>query len=269
MKVLIFAAGLGTRLKPLTDDRPKALVEVGGKSLLEWQLLRLSAFGFRDIVINVHHFGQMVEDAVRDFFKKNPRCGLKVQFSEEFDLLRDTGGGIRHASSLLSDGEPFLVHNVDILSNLDLGKFYSSSCRKMMDGRTLSCVVVSGRYSDRRLLFDSGMRLCGWENIKTFQVKSPYDDISRLSGQEDAHSILEERGMKPYAFGGIHVVSPKALDVMASWPEKFPIVDFYLDNASEFKIEGRFYKRLKLIDVGRLEHLPVAEEFLKRKQTAL
>ena len=265
MKALIFAAGLGTRLKPLTDDRPKALVEVGGKSLLELQMLRLSAFGFRDFVINVHHFGQMVEDAVRSFFKKNPRCGLKVQFSEEFDLLRDTGGGIRHASSLLYDGEPFLVHNVDILSNLDLGKFYSSSCRKLSVGNTLSCVVVSGRYSDRRLLFDSGMRLCGWENIKTFQVKSPYDDICRLSGKEEAHSILEGMGLKPYAFGGIHVVSPKALEVMASWPEKFPIVDFYLDNASEYKIEGRFFSCLKLIDVGRLEHLPVAEEFLKRK----
>ena len=269
MKALIFAAGLGTRLRPLTDDRPKALVEVGGRSLLEWQLLNLSSYGFKDIVINVHHFGQMVEDAVREFFNKNPRCGLKVQFSEEFDLLRDTGGGIRHASSLLSDGEPFLVHNVDILSNLDLGKFYSSSCRKLRSGETLSCVVVSGRYSDRRLLFDSGMRLCGWENIKTFLVKSPYEDISRLSGLEEAHSILESMGMRPYAFGGIHVVSPKALEVMAGWPEKFPIVDFYLDNASEYRIEGRFFSRLKLIDVGRLEHLPVAEEFLNKKKLTL
>ena len=269
MKALIFAAGLGTRLKPLTDDRPKALVEVAGKSLLEWQLINLSSYGFKDIVINVHHFGQMVEEAVRKFFEKNPRCGLKVQFSEEFDLLRDTGGGIRHASSLLSDGEPFLVHNVDILSDLDLGRFYSSSCRKLGGGETLACVVVSGRYSDRRLLFDSGMRLCGWENVKTFQVKSPYDDIARLSGQEEAHSILEESGLKPYAFGGIHVVSPKALEVMASWPEKFPIVDFYLDNASEYKIEGRFFRRLKLIDVGRPEHLQIAEEFLNRKQMTL
>ena len=181
MKALIFAAGLGTRLRPLTDDRPKALVEAGGKSLLEWQLIRLSSFGFKDIVINVHHFGQMVEDAVRSFFEKNPHCGLRVQFSEEFDLLRDTGGGIRHASSLLSDGEPFLVHNVDILSDLDLRRFYNSCCRKMKSSDVIGCVVVSGRYSDRRLLFDSGMRLRGsvlghcrtpslrfWRNTRAF-----------------------------------------------------------------------------------------------------
>ena len=254
MKALIFAAGLGTRLRPLTDDRPKALVEVGGRSLLEWQLLTLSSFGFKDIVINVHHFGQMVEDAVREFFEKNPHCGLKVQFSEEFDLLRDTGGGIRHAASLLSDGEPFLVHNVDILSDLDLKRFYKSCCRKMKSSDVVGCVVVSGRYSDRRLLFDSAMRLKGWENIKTGEIKPPFTDIA---------------GLKPYAFGGIHVLSPRILEIMKSWEEKFSIVDFYLSNAADWHFEGRFIRSLELIDVGRLEHLPLAEEFLKRKLVQL
>ena len=262
MKALIFAAGLGTRLKPLTDNKPKALVEVGGVTFLEWQIRRLASFGFKDIVINVHHFGEKVEEFVREFFRNNPHCGLKVQFSEEFDLLRDTGGGVRHAAKLLDDGEPFLVHNVDILSDLDLKSFYNSSVKRIEEG-VLASVVVSGRYSDRRLLFDSNNLLAGWENLKTFEVKSPYKKYAALSGRKDAHKILEEKGLRPFAFGGIHVLSPKVFALMESWEEKFSIVDFYLNNAAKFKIEGRYFENLRLLDVGRLEHLLKAEEFMK------
>ena len=264
MKAMILAAGLGTRLRPLTDDKPKALVEVAGRPLVEWQIIRLYSYGFPDIVINVHHFGDKVEEAVKEFMEREELTSLNVSFSEEFDLLRDTGGGIRHASSLLEDGEPFLVHNVDILSDMDIEEFYSSSCRKMQEDNTIiSCVSVSGRYSDRRLLFDSDMRLKGWENIKTCQVKSPFEDIAALDGKDEAHSIIEERGLRPFAFGGVHVLSPKALDLMKGYGEKFPIVDFYLENASSFKVLGEYQENSTIIDVGRLENLPKAEEFMK------
>lgn len=261
---MILAAGLGTRLRPLTDDKPKALVEVAGRPLLEWQILRLYSYGFPDIVINVHHFGDKVEEAVKEFLQREEHSSLKIQFSEEFDLLRDTGGGIRHASDLLSDGEPFLVHNVDILSDMDIEEFYSASCSKMQeDSDIIACVSVSGRYSDRRLLFDEEMRLKGWENIKTCQVKSPFEDIAALDGKEDAHSIIEGMGLRPFAFGGVHVLSPKALELMQGYGEKFPIVDFYLENASSFKVLGEYQEDSTIIDVGRLENLPKAEEFMK------
>lgn len=266
MKALIFAAGLGTRLRPLTDDRPKALVEVCGRSLLEWNILKLYSYGFADIVINVHHFGKMVEQAVQDFMQREPHENLKISFSEEFDLLRDTGGGIRHAREFLEDGEPFLVHNVDILSDLELDAFYSSCCQKMKeDPEVVSCVLVSGRYSDRRLLFDRDMRLKGWENIVTHQVKSPFEDIVSLDGKPEASQVLEQMGLMPFAFGGVHVVSPKVFELMEAWEEKFPIVDFYLSNASSHKISGIYEDGIELLDVGRLSHLPMAEEFLKRQ----
>ena len=249
MKAMILAAGLGTRLKPLTDDKPKALVEVAGRPLVEWQILRLYSYGFADIVINVHHFGDMVEKRVKEFLEREEHPCLNISFSEEFDLLRDTGGGIRHASDLLSDGEPFLDHNVDILSDMDIEEFYSS-CRSKMeeDEQIISYVLVTGRYSDRRLLFDNTLRLKGWENIKTGEVKSQFGDIA---------------GLQPFAFGGVHVLSPKALEIMKSWPEKFSIVDFYLQNSFSSKVMGEFLEDATIIDVGRLENLPKAEEFMK------
>ena len=263
MKALIFAAGLGTRLKPLTDNKPKALVEICGMSLLELAILRLYSYGFPEIVINVHHFGEMVEKAVRDFLEREEHPSLKISFSEEFDLLRDTGGGIRHAESLLSDGEPFLVHNVDIVSDMALDEFYGECCSKMKeDESVLACTLVSGRYSNRRLLFDSDIRLKGWENLDTHQVKSPFEDIAALDGHEDAHAVLEGRGLKPFAFGGVHVISPKIFELMKGCPERFPIVDFYLEKAASYKIIG-VKTESTLIDVGKPENLNLAEEFLE------
>ncbi len=266
MKALILAAGLGTRLKPLTDTKPKALVEICGRSLVEWQILRLYSYGFSDIVINVHHFGDMVEAAVKEFLEREEHPALKISFSEEFDLLRDTGGGIRHASSLLDDGEPFLVHNVDILSDMDVEEFYSSCCARMKEDKDiLSCVLVTQRYSDRRLLFGKDMKLMGWENIKTHQVKSPFEEIVCLNGRDDAHTRLEGMELSPYAFGGVHVLSPRVFEIMANWEEKFSIVDFYLSNAASSTITGELLPDTTIIDVGRLENLPAAEEFIKNQ----
>ena len=268
MKVLIFAAGLGTRLRPLTDTKPKAMIEVGGKPLLEWLLIKLKSEGFKDIVINVHYLGQQI----LDFVKENKSFGLNVSFSDESDLLRDTGGGIRHAERLLNDGEPFLVHNVDIVSNLNLRNLYDD-CVAGMSGEEcshcggdagvaseiLASLIVSKRDSDRRLLFDGGNNLKAWENLKTGEVKSPFADLAA----EKAGS-LKIRELNPYAFAGVHVISPKIFELMRSMPEKFPIVDFYLSQADKYRVKAEYREDLQLLDVGRVEHIQAAAELLKR-----
>lgn len=254
MKVLIFAAGLGTRLKPLTDRKPKALVEAGGRPLLEWLLLKLKNQGFTDIVINVHHFA----DQIKDFVRVNNSFGLDIRFSDETDLLRDTGGGIRHAENLLNDSEPFLVHNVDIASDLDLMKFYRESAEKLRDKKNLSVLVVSRRENERRLLFDSEGNLAAWENLKTGEVKSPYTQFSVAKAGTEALASLS-----PFSFAGIHVISPEIFRLMRTLPEKFPIVEFYLSQAAAYKIKGFCKQDLRLVDVGRVEHITAASELFK------
>lgn len=260
MKAFIFAAGLGTRLRPLTLKRPKALVEVGGKPLIRWLLERLERYGFRDVVVNVHYLGAMVEEYVRAYAASS---GIRVAFSEEFDLLRDTGGGIRHAKALLDDGEPVLVHNADIVSNLDLGRLYSAAAVEFgADPLRLAKIVVSGRYSDRRFVFGSGdMRLRGWVNVKTGERKTAgaYGEVVGGDGGV---------GEVQYPFAGIHVISPRIFPLLeaeaARVGERFSIVDFYLKHASRYKIVGDYEPDLQLVDVGRLDHIPLAEDFIKR-----
>lgn len=266
MKVLIFAAGLGTRLKPLTDRKPKALVEAGGRPLLEWLLLKLKNQGFTDIVINVHHFA----DQIKDFVRVNNSFGLDIKFSDETDLLRDTGGGIRHAESLLNDSEPFLVHNVDIASDLDLMKFYRESAEKIEkscceiggeDGikkSILSVLVVSRRENERRLLFDSEGDLAAWENLKTGEVKSPYPQLAAAKAGTEAIASFS-----PFSFAGIHVISPQIFELMRAMPEKFPIVEFYLSQAASYNIKSFCKPDLRLVDVGKVEHIPDASALFK------
>ena len=186
MKALVFAAGLGTRLKPLTDTMPKALVPVAGEALLSRVMRKLTAAGYDDIVINVHHFA----DQIRDYVAAHDDFGVKVSFSDETDLLRETGGGIRHAAPLLAGDEPFLVHNVDILSNLDLTWF-----RAQHQPGDLSTILVSDRPTQRYFLFDEEGLLVGWTNLATGEVRSPYAGID-----PDCCTRL--------AFAGIHCISP-------------------------------------------------------------
>ena len=161
MKALVFAAGMGTRLKPLTDTMPKALVPVLGKPLLAHVIEKLRSEGFDDITVNVHHFA----DQIQKYLSDND-FGLPIHISDERDLLRETGGGVRHARPFL-EGSPFLVHNVDIISNIDLGIF-AVSVRE----DALSTIVVSDRKTKRYFLFDEGMRLVGWTNVETGEVRS-------------------------------------------------------------------------------------------------
>lgn len=238
MQSMIFAAGLGTRLKPITDTRPKALVEIGGRTLLERVVGKLRESGASEIVINVHHFAQMIID----YLKAHDNFGMDIRISDESKELLDTGGGIKHAAHLFKSAEPILIHNVDIMSNVDLAKFYQ-------DNRSADAtLLVSERNTSRYLLFDDNMRLVGWTNIKTGEVKSPFPN-------------LDPSRYKRYAFSGIHIFSPSLFPLMEESPTKFGIIDFYLATCSKADIRGVVKPDLRLLDVGKLDSLAQAEEF--------
>jgi NDP-sugar pyrophosphorylase family protein len=246
MKALVFAAGLGTRLKPLTDSIPKALVPVCGEPLLGHVLRKLGAAGYDEVAVNVHHFA----DQIRNYLAEND-FGIRISISDETDLLRETGGGIRHARPLLEGGdEPFLVHNVDILSDLDLAWF-----RKRTRRDVLATLLVSARKTQRYFLFDDDMRLVGWTNVATGEVRSPYPD-------------LDPAKCRRYAFAGIHNISPRIFGVFDGYgcPERFPIVDFYLRACADYPIYGVRPRRLTLVDVGKIETLGEAERIYRQIQ---
>lgn len=243
MKAMIFAAGLGTRLKPLTDHMPKALVPVAGKPMLEHVIGKLKAAGFDEIVINVHHFAEQIIE----FLKKNHDFGIKIWISDETEMLLDTGGGIKKASSFFSGNEPFLVHNVDILSNTDLKSLYAYHSESGND----ATLLVSPRKTVRYLLFDGEDRLCGWVNKDTLQTKPE-------------GFVYQPAIQKEYAFSGIHVISPTLFNYMGeNWSGKFSIMDFYLQTCRKARIGGYAKEDLQLIDIGKPETLAKAEEFVK------
>ena len=254
MQAMIFAAGLGTRLKPLTDLIPKALVSVGGEPLLKRVIFQLKDAGFTRIVVNVHHFSNQIIDYLRD----NDNFGMDIRISDESDKLLETGGGIRKAWPLFDQTEPILIHNVDILSNVNLQKFYqmettdfASSSEKSHEEVPLAArLLVSERKTKRYLLFDDTMRLVGWTNIDTGEVKSPYPN-------------LNPKDYQMYAFSGIHMVAPSLFPLMEEEPDKFPIMDFYLRHCNKVRIEGYVKNDLKLMDVGKQETLKEAEQFLR------
>lgn len=241
MKALIFAAGLGTRLRPLTDTMPKALVPVGGKPLLYHVAHKLKSAGFKELVINIHHF----PDAIIDYVKAEDSFGMKVSFSDERDLLRETGGGIRHARPFL-EGGPFLVHNVDILSDLDIGWFLSQA-----KPEAVSSVLVSDRKTQRYLLFDNDMRMVGWTNVATGEVRSPYPE-------------LDPDKCRRYAFSGVHLISDRIFTIFDDdgWGERFPIMDFYIEECASHPIYGILPEHLRMMDIGKVTTLNEAESFL-------
>lgn len=232
MKALILAAGLGTRLRPLTDNMPKALVPVGpeGKPMLLNLVERLKVAGIDEVVINVHHFAPMIVDFVRS----QNNFGIKVEFSDESGELLDTGGGILYARHLL-ENDTFLVHNVDIASNLDIRSFI----KRGDDGECLSQLVVSDRPSSRKLLFDSNLRLTGWKNLKTGEIRG----TQTTDGRE-------------LAFSGIHLLSPdiyKAFDEYPGFAGKFSITDFYIATCGRFTYRAYIQDGLCVTDLGKPE----------------
>lgn len=238
---MLFAAGLGTRLRPLTDHMPKALVPVGGRPLLAITAQRLHEAGVDEMIVNVHHFAQQIIDYVA-----NHDLGIKVSISDESELLLDTGGGLKRALRLFSsdDPSPILIHNVDILSNADLHQFYTHNTDADV------ALMVSPRTTQRYLLFDDTQRLVGWTNIATGEVRSPYPDLN----VERCHK---------YAFSGIHIVNPRIAQLMDSWPDRFPIMDFYLKHCADLHIRGVVKEDLRLLDVGKQDTIKTAEEFLQ------
>ena len=242
MRAMILAAGLGTRLRPLTDDRPKALVEVGGHTLLEITLRRLREFGIHQVIINVHHFADMVVD----YLKKNDDFGMEIAISREDELL-DTGGGLKRAAWFFSeeadDGEPFLLHNVDVLSTID----FEQMVEFHRQHQALATLAVQDRETSRYLLFDEERWLCG-----------------RQAGRNQPPEMMQpSRSTRALAFSGVHVISPRFLSLMTE-QGVFSIITSYLrlaaqgENIMAFRADAYYW-----LDLGKPENLAQAEQDVK------
>ncbi|MGZ4899266.1 MAG: nucleotidyltransferase family protein [Candidatus Angelobacter sp.] len=242
MKAMVLAAGLGTRLRPLTNDRPKALVEVNGRTLLEITLTRLRDFGIRDVIINVHHYADMVIDHVR----AAGNFGLQIEFSRE-DVLLDTGGGMKQAAWFLSGSssadEPFILHNVDIISTIDLRRMV----RLHKENQALATLAVQDRKTSRYLLFDEQLQLCG----------------RRLVKEEKTEMVRPAQQMAELAFTGIHVISPRIFPLLTE-EGVFSIVPAYLRLAAQgesvmaFRADEYYWR-----DLGKPENIRQAEQDMK------
>ncbi len=238
MKAIILAAGLGTRLKPLTDDRPKALVGVAGLPMLEWAIRKVSAEGFDEITINVHHFAGQV----KEFLRKKSFPGISIYISDETASLLDTGGAILHARSFLDGREPFLVYNTDIITDAPLREIYQ---RHLGSGK-LATLCVSERLSGRYFLFDSIMQLTGWcdERNGIYRwVSAPEKDFRKL------------------AFSGIHLINPAIFNLFTE-SGRFSIVDAYLRLAKHHPVGAFDISGQAWFDLGRPEQLALAGEYL-------
>lgn len=235
---MIFAAGLGTRLFPITENKPKALVKIKGRTLLELTILKLKEAGFEDIIINVHHFADMI---IKFLIEKN-KFDINIQVSDERELLLDTGGGLKKASRFFNDNNSFLVHNVDIISDINLEKMYDEHLKS----KSLATLAVRNRTSNRYLLFDSNEILCGWKNVKKNQ---------KIITRESKDKLQE------FAFSGVQVISPDIFNLMPP-DEKFSIIDLYLKAASDHEIKAFHHEDSFWLDVGKKENLAEAEKFV-------
>ncbi len=229
MKAMIFAAGLGTRLRPLTNEKPKALVEIGGVTLLENTIQKLIKFGFNEIIVNVYHFADQIIN-----FLKEKNFDARICVSNEQEVLLNTGGGLKHAQWFFDDAKPFLAHNVDIITDLDLLEFYNTH----MKNDAIATLAVQKRDSSRYLLFDENDNLCGWRDDKKGKVK--------FSRNTDIH--------KNYAFSGIQTIDPRIFRYFP-WREVFSIIELYLDTAKNEKIKAFQHNETEWQDVGKIEDL--------------
>ncbi|MCB0587881.1 MAG: nucleotidyltransferase family protein [Phaeodactylibacter sp.] len=238
MKAMIFAAGLGTRLRPLTENKPKALVEAGGMALLEITIRRLKYFGVREAVVNIHHFGKMI----LDFLERHQNFGIDISVSDERGLLLDTGGGLQKAAPHFK-GASFLVHNVDVLSDIDLRALYQAH----LTSGALATLAVRNRASSRHLLFDEAGFLAGWRHNRTGEER-----ISRPAAR-----------YQPLAFSGLYVLSPRIFEFMPPGPV-FSIIDVFLEAAKAERLLAYRHDDSLWLDVGKVAALEQAEALVKK-----
>jgi NDP-sugar pyrophosphorylase family protein len=238
MKAFILAAGLGTRLRPITDSIPKALIQLNGKTLLEICIERLKSFGFTELVINVHHFS----DQITNFLADKKFFGVDIKISDESKLLLDTGGALNKAAFLLNDEKPFLVHNVDIISDINLTQLYQSQ----LDSKNIVTLAVQKRKSSRYFLFDEENCLCGWKNEKTGELRITREPSGMLNS---------------FAFSGIHVADSKIFELMPQ-NDIFSLVDFYLSLAPKNIISYFDHTGSVFFDLGKKENLSEAEKII-------
>lgn len=241
MKAMVFAAGLGTRLRPLTDSMPKALVEVGGVAALQRALHSIRDAGIVDVVVNVHHFPQMI----RDFLHEKDNFGLNISISDESEQLLDTGGGLLRALEITGQDEPVLLHNADIVSDLRLEEMTECFEREQCDAMLLTSV----RDSSRRLLFDADGIMHGWKNMSTGETRP---------------DTLDDSCLEPRAFGGIHIVGPRVFPLLKDYARQngdvFSITPFYVASCSECRIRSYTPSRpFRWFDIGRPESLAAAQ----------
>jgi MurNAc alpha-1-phosphate uridylyltransferase len=244
MKAMIFSAGLGTRFKPWTDSHPKALALVNGKSLLQRNVEYLRSFGIKDMIVNVHHFADQIEEVV----KKNNGWGSHITISDERNELLETGGGLLKAKKLFTPGERFITCNVDILTDLNINKLLLFHEQQ----KALVSFGVTDRKTSRYLLFDETMRLCGWRNTKTGEEK-----ISIPPSSE------EERSEKAYSCVVVFEYDIFKLMEENNFTGKFSLIDVYLKLAANHLIMGYDHSGDRLVDVGKPESLTVAEELFQ------
>ncbi len=231
---MVFAAGLGTRLHPLTQSAPKALVELNGRPLLDHVLKRLVRFGVQSIVVNIHHYGEQIMQ-----FLQNEEYGVPVYVSDERGALLDTGGGLRHATKLFSGNQPILLHNVDVFSDVDLNQMLDFH----LINKAMATVAVRDRSTSRYLLFDDQHILRGWENIKTGELKF----------------VEANHNLNRLAFSGIHIVNPEILNLIDR-NGKFSIIDLYLELSKKYRIQAFQHDESFWMDVGRISHLRELEK---------
>jgi len=236
MKAMIFSAGLGTRFKPWTDNHPKALAIVNGKSLLQRNIEYLQQYGITDVVVNVHHFADQIIEAII----KNKGWGSRITFSDERDELLETGGGLVKAQEFFAPDQPFITINVDILTDLNLDKLIHFHRQH----KPLISFAVTDRKTSRYFLFDMKNRLCGWKNINTG------DEILSIS----------KPNLTPKAYSCVVIFEPRVFSLIRQ-KGKFSLVETYLDLAAEHLILGYDHSSDKLVDVGKPESIALAESF--------
>lgn len=237
MKAMIFAAGKGTRLQPLTNTIPKALVEVNGIPMIEIIIRNLIKSGFDEIIINLHHFPEQIIE----FIRKKKNFGIEIEFSIEEEKLLNTGGGLRKAKEFFNDDKDFLLHNVDIISDINLKNIY---CQHLKN-KALATLAVKKRQTSRYLLFDEDNLLAGWENIKSGE---------KIISKEENKKLI------PLAFSGIHIINPRIFDLIDE-SGSFSIIDLYLRLAKTQKIMAFDIGKTFWMDIGKMEELNLANNF--------